>query len=252
MGAEPGREQSGGLFVPGEGLDRQGQRGLQGRPTHTSVEGLRSPLWPLVLAGAFIAGYAVASHWLMVNAAAEPWAVAALFGPLLAAVAFGAWQQRQWPVLLFCAAVLVVLVLVVRRGGVDDINRMYVLQHAAVNAALGWAFATTLRAGATPLITALATRVHAVVPPAVRQYTRALTRAWVVFFAATIAVSLAIYAFAPWPWWSLFCNLLTPLSVAAFFAGEHGWRRWRHPAFERVSMRGAIAAWRAHDPKAAP
>jgi len=212
----------------------------------------RAPLWPLAVAGAFIGAYAVASHWLMVNAAAEPWAVAALFGPLLLAVAIGAWQQRQWPVLLFCAAVLVVLVVVVQRGGVDDINRMYVLQHAAVNAALAWAFASTLRAGATPLITALAMRVHAVVPPAVRDYTRALTLAWVWFFGATIAVSLALYAVAPWPWWSLYCNLLTPLAVALFFVGEHLFRRWRHPEFERVSMRGAIAAWRAHDPRATP
>ena len=226
---------------------------LGDRSTYPSAEGLgAAPLWPLLLAGAFIAAYAVASHWLMVNAAAEPWAVAALFGPLLVAVAFGAWQQKQWPVLLFCAVVLVVLVVVVRRGGVDDINRMYVLQHAAVNAALGWAFASTLRAGATPLITALASRIHVVVPSDVRDYTRALTVAWVWFFAGIIALSLAIYAFAPWPWWSLFCNLLTPLAVGVFFVGEYGWRRWRHPNFERVSMRGAIAAWRAHDPRATP
>jgi hypothetical protein len=38
-GAEPGREQSGGLFTPGEGLCRQAQRGLQGRPTYPSDEG---------------------------------------------------------------------------------------------------------------------------------------------------------------------------------------------------------------------
>ena len=40
MGAEPGHEQSGGLFVPGEGLGQQAQRGLQCRPTYSSDEGL--------------------------------------------------------------------------------------------------------------------------------------------------------------------------------------------------------------------
>ncbi len=40
-GAEPGREQSGGLFTPGEGLCRQVQRGLQGRSTYPSDEGLQ-------------------------------------------------------------------------------------------------------------------------------------------------------------------------------------------------------------------
>ena len=39
-GAEPGREQSSGLFAPGEGLGRLAQRGLQGRPTYSSDEGL--------------------------------------------------------------------------------------------------------------------------------------------------------------------------------------------------------------------
>ena len=39
-GAEPGHEQSSGLFVPGEGLGHQAQRGLQGRPVYSPDEGL--------------------------------------------------------------------------------------------------------------------------------------------------------------------------------------------------------------------
>ncbi|ACB35289.1 hypothetical protein Lcho_3029 [Leptothrix cholodnii SP-6] len=38
-GAEPGHDQSGGLVVPGEGLGRAAQRGLQGRLTYPSDEG---------------------------------------------------------------------------------------------------------------------------------------------------------------------------------------------------------------------
>jgi len=38
-GAEPGRDQSSGLITPGEGLCRQAQRGLQGRPRYPSDEG---------------------------------------------------------------------------------------------------------------------------------------------------------------------------------------------------------------------
>jgi hypothetical protein len=40
LGAEPGREQSSGLFTPGEGLGLLAQRGLQGRPMYPSGEGL--------------------------------------------------------------------------------------------------------------------------------------------------------------------------------------------------------------------
>ena len=40
-GAEPGHKQSGGLFVPGEGLGLLAQRGLHGRATYSSDEGLK-------------------------------------------------------------------------------------------------------------------------------------------------------------------------------------------------------------------
>jgi hypothetical protein len=40
LGAEPGHEQSGGLFVPGEGQGLLALRGLQGRSTYSSTEGL--------------------------------------------------------------------------------------------------------------------------------------------------------------------------------------------------------------------
>jgi uncharacterized membrane protein len=204
-------------------------------------------LWPLLAAAGFVAAYAVLSHWLMVHAAIEPWAVAALFGPLLGAVALSALKQQRWWTLAFCAGVALLLARIVAAGGVADMNRMYVLQHAAVHAALAWAFAGTLRAGATPLISALAARLHGSgMTQAIHDYTRALTRAWVLFFVAMIGLSLTIYALAPWPWWSFFCNLLTPLAAVAFFFGEMAWRRWRHPEFERVPWRRAVAAWREH------
>jgi len=38
-GAEPGRGLSRGQPTPGEGLGRQAQRGLQGRPTYPTDEG---------------------------------------------------------------------------------------------------------------------------------------------------------------------------------------------------------------------
>jgi uncharacterized membrane protein len=204
------------------------------------------PLWQLAAAGALLAAYALGSHWLMVHAAKEPWAVAALFGPLLLAIAAGGWRRRHLPTLAFCAALLALLVMVVWRGGVADINRMYVLQHAGIHAALAWLFASTLRPGGTPLISALAQSVHRQFTPAMQRYTRSLTAAWALYFVAMIAISLLIYALAPWDWWSLFCNVGTPLAVGVFFVAEHLLRYHWHPEFERLSMRGAVQAWRAN------
>lgn len=200
--------------------------------------------WGLAAAGLGLLAYSVLSWGLMAQAPDRAWTVLALFGPLLAALALAGWQRRHAPTLAGCGLLALVLLWVWQRGGVD-VNRLYVLQHAAMHAVLGWVFAITLRPGSTPLITAMAERVHAdPLPPAVRAYTRRLTRAWALYFAAMIGASLLLYAVVPWAWWSFFCTVITPAAAVAGFVGEHVWRRWRHPEFERVSMQRAIRAWR--------
>ena len=125
------------------------------------------------------------------------------------------------------------------------VQRLCVAQHAGIHALLAWVFGSTLRPGRTALVTQLADRVHRTVTPAMRGYTRRLTAAWCGYFVAMAALSLALYAGAPWAWWSLFGNVLTPLSLVLFFAGEHALRyRW-HPEFERASVAQALAAWRS-------
>ena len=209
--------------------------------------GHRASGWRLAAAVAGLAAYAVLSHALMVYAAREPWAVAVLFGPLVAALAAAAWQRRQPLLLALCAGGVAVLAVVVWRGGVNDVNRMYVLQHAGIHAALACGFGLTLRQGGTPLITALARSMHQRLGHGfsneMADYTRWVTGLWTAYFCAMVLLSLAIYALAPWPWWSAFANLFTPLSAAALMMGEHIQRYRRHPHFDRVALRSAIAAY---------
>jgi uncharacterized membrane protein len=200
--------------------------------------------WRIAAAAAAISAYALLSHWLMVHAADRPWAVAVLFGPLVAVVGGAGWQRRQPWVLGAFALAVAGLAGVVATGGVDDINRLYVLQHAGVHLALAASFGLTLRPGSKPLITAMAETVHLQVTPAMRAYTRRLTGLWTAYFIAMVALSGTLYAFAPWPWWSLYANVLTPLSAALLFVGEHAVRYLRHPDFERVSLGTAITAYR--------
>jgi len=202
--------------------------------------------WRLIGAVLALAAYAVLSHLLMVHAAKEPWAVAALFGPLLVGVVAAAWPRRQWLTLMACAALVAWLAAIVLQGGVADINRMYVLQHAGIHLALAWSFGLSLRTGSTPLITAMAQRLHQQFSPALRAYTRTLTAAWVAYFVGMVMLSALLYLLAPWPWWSLFCNLFTPLAAVLFFVGEYVLRYLRHPEFERVSLRATLAAYRAN------
>lgn len=195
------------------------------------------------IVGAALVAYALASYGLMVHAPGHPWAVAAMFGPLLLALAVAGWQRRHLSTLAACTGGAALLAAVVARGGVSDIHRLYLLQHAGIHLALGGAFANTLRRGATPMITLLAERVHERLTPAMRAYTRSLTIAWAAYFAAMAVLSVAIYVLAPWAWWSLFCTVVTPGAAVASFVGEHLWRYRRHPEFERASLG---AAWQAY------
>ncbi|GMV47857.1 MAG: hypothetical protein AMXMBFR66_32550 [Pseudomonadota bacterium] len=207
--------------------------------------------WRPLAAAAALLAYALGAYLLMVHAPAHPWSVAVLVGPLLGAAALDALRRRHRPMLAGCAAATLALALLVAHGGVPDLQRLYVLQHAGVHLALAGTFAATLRPGRTPLVTRLAQRVHLHFTAAMAAYTRRLTAAWVVYFVAMVGVSVTLYACAPWRWWSLFGNLLTPLAAAAFFVVEYGWRCRRHPEFERASLGAAWQAWRARPPSGA-
>ena len=206
----------------------------------------------LTLLGA--AAYAGGSHWLMLNAARSPWAVAVLLGPLLTMAAAFAWRARQWPMVAGVAAAFAGLGWVVAHGGVDDVNRLYVLQHAGLHAVLGVSFAATLRQPLS-LIGRLAERVHRGLTPEMARYTRKVTLAWVLYFFGMALTSVAIYALAPWSAWSLLANLLTPLAMALLFLGEYVLRYRLHPEFERATLMDAMRAWRSDGeatPPAAP
>src|SRR5687768_563915 len=69
--------------------------------------------------------------------------------------------------------------------------------HAAINVSLMWIFGRTLLHGREPLITAFARRIHGTVPPHIQPYTRRVTVAWCVFFAAQVLVSAILLAASP-------------------------------------------------------
>lgn len=199
---------------------------------------------------AVLAGYALLSNWLMIHHAQAPLTVALLFGPLLVGVAAVGWRQRQWLTLAGCVVLLAVLAAVVLAGGVRDAQRLYVLQHGALHLLMAWAFAATLQPGRTALITLLARGVHGrlgqVFTPEMAAYTRGLTRVWSGYFIGMVLVSALLYATAPWPWWSWFCTVFTPLSAVALFLGEHALRYRLHPEFPRIGPRVAFEAWQRH------
>ncbi|HLK70470.1 MAG TPA: hypothetical protein VKT19_00820 [Steroidobacteraceae bacterium] len=123
--------------------------------------------------------------------------------------------------------------------------RLYLLQQCGVYLVLAVAFARTLLPGATPLCTQWALRVHGVLEPAARRYTRHVTLAWALFFVAMTGISLTLYATVTHSAWSLFGNFVVLPLAALLFALEYQLRRYRLPAMRRASLAQMLGAYLA-------
>lgn len=189
-------------------------------------------------------GYLALSQWLMTSAPDSPWNAAALLAPMLAAAAVGAWTAGQRARSLLAVAGIAALCLQALLGVLVPAPLLYLGQHVGINLGLACWFGSGLRDGHVALITRMAALVHHHMPPAMVAYTRNVTRAWLVYFIGMSAVSLLLFALAPFETWAWFANFATPPALAAMFGGERLLRYRLHPEFERSSMADAIRAYR--------
>jgi uncharacterized membrane protein len=197
----------------------------------------------LVLGLLGVLAYAVASHGLMLHAADKPWAIAALLGPLLALVLGVALRRRDGAALTLTLLALGALAALVAQGGLVDVRRLYVAQHAGIHLLLFGGFAMSLLPGRMSLISMVAQRVHNPLSPSMLAYTRRITVLWAGYFIAMAVVSVWVYAACEWSTWSLLANLITPLVIVALFVGEYAVRYRLHPEFERSSLTDALHAY---------
>ena len=124
------------------------------------------------------------------------------------------------------AVTLVALVL----GAVLDAAGWVLLVPAVINAALLVAFASTLRAGRTPMIERFARLVEPDLPEEKQRWCRSWTGAWVAFFAANGACASVLALAAPVRWWALYNGLIAYGLIGVMFAVEWVARRVRFGA----------------------
>jgi len=196
-----------------------------------------------LVVGSAGAAYVAATHWLMTKAPASDWNAVVVVGPMLAFAAIYAARRGQR--LLAAAGALAVLVLVVQawRGAGLSPGSLYLAQHVAVHLLLALVFGATLQRGREPLIAALARRVHSSLSDGMAAYTRKVTAVWTIYFVFMAALSMALYALAPFGVWAAFANLATPLAMVALFLGEYMLRYRLHPEFERATLAQAVHAY---------
>ena len=171
-----------------------------------------------VAIGLAAVAYVAATHGLMTRAPSSIWTPLVLLAPMFIGPAVFAWQAGR-PGLAAAAlgAGGLLLGALLRADGASP-QVLYLMQHVVIHLALAAVFGATLRRGAQPLISRLATRVHGALPAPMADYTRKLTAVWTLYFVTMAAVSLALYANASFSAWAVFANLLTPLALVALTA----------------------------------
>jgi len=190
-----------------------------------------------VLAVASILAYQVLVHFAIASGTGDPIRVALLAAPV---VLVASWILLRSPnravwVLIIAAAVSVTVVL----G--QSAAALYGVPHAAGYLFMLWLFGRTLLGAREPFITRLARQAYGGAMPAWREvYTRRLTAAWCLFFAAQLLASALLLALASAEEWSFFINVLNLPLIALMFAVDYVYRVIRYrdtPASIAVPIR---------------
>ncbi len=155
-------------------------------------------------------------HWFAV---ALTWVPLMLIGGVLI------WRSRHRLWLGPLAAAGLALLWHERALVAGHVGLAYLAEHAGSLTFLGFMFGSTLRSGQIPLVTRFAATVKPAMSAAVRGYTRGVTAAWTLFFAAMAGASVLIFALRPIGDWMLFASAWTPLLVVLMFVAEYAVRR---------------------------
>ena len=147
------------------------------------------------------------------------------WGPLAAVIAWGIWRSRLRAPLALLGVAVAGLLWWQRAALLRDPGLAYLAEHAGSLMLFGIVFGSTLRAGQVPLVTRFAAMVRTTMPPRVLRYTRGVTLAWTVFFAAMACASLALFALCPLRDWVWFASAWTPALVLSMFVVEYAVRR---------------------------
>lgn len=196
----------------------------------------------LFILGGIIA-YQVLVHLALTKSNADPVRIALLVLPM---VALACWillrssNRLLWLLILVIAAGATFLL---AHGEGLGLAAVYGVPHAAAYLFMLWLFGRTLVQGEEALITRLSRQVRGALPACMETYTRRLTWAWCVFFAAQLAASALLLKFGSVETWSLFINVLNFPLVSLMFAGDYLYRVARYRDFPQSSIAEAVQAY---------
>ena len=196
--------------------------------------------------GAILLGiaYSVLSHQAAASAAPSLLNALVAVIPLMGLAFLLAWRSSLRIAMLASWLATCAVIYGVSDWLVAHYTWVFLLQHAGMYGLLCGAFARTLQAGQTPMITGFARTVHGSLSPALLSYTRYATWAWSFYFGGTTALSLLLFWLAPLSVWSAFANLLGGPLLVLMFVAEYAVRCFVLPAADRTGPLEAIRAYR--------
>ncbi len=199
----------------------------------------------LVLVGVFVVSYALLAHYTNV-AGTETLGTIVALAPLLVAAVSLTWQLRHHkvvPVLFVVGCV----VLAMAWGRLEKhYSLIYWLEHVGTQLFLCHIFGRTLLDGREPLVSYFARMIQGPLTPPLQTYTRAVTKAWVFFFAGMALVSTLLYLLVSIEGWSIFANFVTAPMIGLMFIAEYLVRRRLHPKMEHVPILEGVKAYWKH------
>jgi uncharacterized membrane protein len=172
-----------------------------------------------------IVGYQIFIHYQTVSGQLSSATALLVLCPLIAAAGWATLMEfgKRVAAISVIALSLLSLILISTLGKPHP-EIVFGLPHVASNLWLLWFFGRTLKKGRIPLVTTIATRVRGVLSPELVVYTRRVTLAWCIFFAAQIIMSITLYVFSTLPIWSAFINVLNFPLIVVMFMCEYAYR----------------------------
>jgi len=199
--------------------------------------------WKVLIVVGIIAYQVLVHLGVSTGSAADPARITLLVLPM---AALGCWillrSDDRFVWLLIVAAAGGATFMLARGAGLG-LAALYGVPHAAAYLFMLWLFGRTLVRGREPLVTRLARHVRGTLPAALEGYTRRLTLAWCIFFAAQLAASALLLRFGSLESWSLFINVLSLPLVALMFAGDYLYRVIRYRDMPHGSITNAVQAY---------
>lgn len=194
----------------------------------------------IAAAFALLAVYAGLSHYCNTHGTQGMGTALALAPPMVVGLSLLWRSSRPW----IAGPLTVALALLLYDGWAQlekKFSMVYLIQECGMYTLLAFGFGRSLSPGNCALCTRLADRLHGPLTPREIRYTRQVTVAWAVFFAALTLTILGLYAFASLAVWSLFVNFIALPLVAVMFVAEYAVRR---VALPETARRGILASVR--------